>query len=148
MAFKEYGYNVSQGRIVKETYGLIANVPAVTGYAITKNLQRDWVDDSGVPFSVRVEGLYDFDAGIVGITDADIVQALNNERPIIMGTSSHAVLLVAVAYVPSPQGIRIVNAGVADPWPGVGLRGPHSPADLVPMHRGGNLRYLCLPYVE
>lgn len=83
MAFAQYGYSISQFQIVAETYGVVANIPAVTGYAISKNLQRDWVDDSGQSFSVEIDGLYDFDAGIMGITDNDIVGALDAGRPII-----------------------------------------------------------------
>ncbi|OCJ66290.1 hypothetical protein A6U97_26525 [Agrobacterium tumefaciens] len=147
MAFANYGYSVAQERIVENTYGIIGNIPAVTGYAISKNLQGDWVDDNGTNFSVEIAGLYDYDAGIMGITDQDIVQALDEEHPIIMGTANHAVLLVSVAYVPSPIGPKVTNIGLADPFPGIGLRGPQSPADMVAMHLGGNLRYLCLPRV-
>lgn len=148
MAFAHYGHAVSQQRIVAETYGIVENIPAITGYAISKNLQRQWVDDDGDDFSVEIEGLYDFDAGIIGITDASIVNALDGERPIIMGTRYHAVLLLAVGYVSTNMGPQIVDARVADPFPGIGIRGPQTPADLVPMHRGGNLRYLCLSNIH
>lgn len=148
MAFAHYGYKISQDRIVSETYGVVANIPAITGYAISKNLQRDWEDDSGDSFFVEIEGLYDFDAGITGITDIDIINALDDERPLIMGTQSHAVLLVSIAYYKTPTGPMIGNIGVADPWPGIGIRGPYSPLDFRPMHLGGNLRYLCLPRIS
>lgn len=148
MAFAHYGYSVSQARIVEETYGFVGNIPAVTGYAISKNLQRDWKDDSGQEFSVEIEGLYDFDARLFGITDSQIVAALDDERPLILGTQSHAVLFTAVQYVPTPVGPKIVDLRVADPYPGLGIHGPNSPLDMVPMHMGGNLRYLCLPRVS
>jgi nuclear transport factor 2 (NTF2) superfamily protein len=148
MVFAHYGYSVSQARIVEETYGVVENIPAVTGYAISKNLQRDWEDDSGREFAVEIDGLYDFDAGLLGITDRQIVMALDEERPLILGTQSHAVLFTAVQYVPTSVGPKIVDLRVADPFPGMGLHGPRSQADMVPMHMGGNLRYLCLPRVS
>jgi hypothetical protein len=53
-------------------------------------------------------------------------------------------VLTAVAYAP---GGNIVNVGFADPWPGMGIRGPHSPFEGRAMHAGGEMRYLCLPRV-
>lgn len=147
MVFRHYGYRVSQERIVRETYGVVGNIPAVTGFAISKNLDREWQDDEGQSFSVEIEGLYDADAGIMSLTNGDIVDALRDERPLIIGNRSHAMVMTAVAYVPYPGNPQIFNFGVADPFPGAGLHGAQ-PRELYPMHMGGDLRYLCLPRVQ
>jgi len=144
MVFRYYGYQVSQQTIVQQTYGFVGNIPAVTGMAITRNLNRTWTDETGRRFRVSVRGLYDADANILGITDPQIVNALMNEQPLLFGNRSHAMVLVSVAYTP----MQIVNVGFADPWPGNGLRGPVNPREGLAMHRGGEMRYLCLPRVE
>ncbi|NVK20608.1 MAG: C39 family peptidase [Methylocystaceae bacterium] len=146
MVFRYYGYHVSQPDIVRETYGHVGNIPAVTGLAISRNLQRSWKDSFGNYFSVEIEGLYDFDLGITNISDSQIISAMNSERPIVIGTTSHAMVLTAVAFDRKFDPPRIVNIGFADPWPyGPSLRGGQ--IEGVPMHRGGMMRYLCLPRV-
>lgn len=145
MVFGHYGYHVGQDRIVKEAYGSIVNMGAV-GTTITKQLNRVWVDDTGKKFKVEVEGLYDFDMGVVGITNPQIVDALKAERPLLFGNMTHAMMQFSVAYFPTPQGPNIVNIGFADPWPGNGLRGP-MPGEAYPRHMGGGMRYLALPKV-
>lgn len=144
MIFGFYGYRVPQQAIVQATYGSVVNMPAVTGYVISRNLNRDWIDQSGRRFRVQIEGLFDVDAQIMGLNNLQIVSALAGNRPLLMGNTSHAMVLFSAAYVPPAN---IVNIGLADPWPGIGFRGPQSPAEMVPMHMGGALRYLCLPRI-
>ncbi|MCQ1850990.1 papain-like cysteine protease family protein [Neorhizobium galegae] len=147
MIFAFHGYRVSQREIVKAVYGREVNLPAMAGRTISSQLSRDWVDNDGLEFSVEIEGLYDFDAGITGLTNSMIIDALNDERPLIMGTRSHAMVLTSIAYVPVPGNPQIFNIGLADPWPGAGLRGARNRGELYPMHLGGDLRYLALPKV-
>jgi hypothetical protein len=66
MIFRFYGYNVPQPAIVQQTYGAVTNMPAVTGYVISQNLNRNWVDQNGKHFHVQIEGLYDADAVFSG----------------------------------------------------------------------------------
>lgn len=146
MVFANYGYHVSQDRIVKEAYGGIVNMGAM-GTTISKQINRVWTDDSGKKFKVEIEGLYDFDMGVVGITNPQIVNALKAEHPLIFGNKTHAMMQFSVAYIPSPMGPQIVNVGFADPWPGNGLRGPMYPGEALAMHAGGAMRYLALPKV-
>lgn len=148
MIFAYYGYRVSQEQIVTATFGRLVNLPAFTGAVISQNLNRVWVDAGGQRFRSEIRGLYDFNGGILALNDQDIVGALAGERPLLLGNTSHAVVLTAVAYQQTGFGPRIFNIGVLDPWPGVGLRGAQSPAELVPMNRGGGLRYLALPLVR
>jgi hypothetical protein len=145
MVFKHYGYVVSQERIVNEALGAVWNV-GVTGIQISQQLSRDWVDDNGSHFSSYFDGVYDLDAGVMALTDQMIIDALSMERPLILGTRSHAMVLVAVKYVPSAYGPEIIQAGLLDPWPGKGWR-MSQPSEIRPMHRGGDLRYLVIPSI-
>jgi hypothetical protein len=144
MIFHFYGYQVSQPVIVRSTYGVVANIPAVTGLSISQNLNRNWRDQNGKQFQVQIEGLFDVDANIVALDNSQIVDALANERPLLFGNKSHAMVLTAIDYVPPTN---IVRAGFADPWPGKGLRGLENPLEMVAMQLGGGMRYLCLPRV-
>jgi hypothetical protein len=147
MVFAQYGYHVSQDRIVKDVYGSVVNMPALSGSVISKELSHSWTDDNGKKFNIAVVGLYDFDAGQLGITNAQIVGALKDGRPLVYGNQTHAMMLFSVAYAKTPMGPNIYNAGFADPWPGKGLRGPAYPGEMFPMHLGGAIRYLALPKV-
>lgn len=148
MIFAQYGYEVSQRRIVKAVYGVEINMPALSGGVISKQLSRSWTDDNGQKFNVRIEGLYDFDAQQLGLTNAQIVSALKGGRPLVYGNQSHAMMMFSVAYANTPHGPNIFNAGFADPWPGRGLRGPDHPGEMFPMHMGGAIRYLALPKIS
>lgn len=148
MIFAYYGYRVSQEQIVFATFGRLENLPAFTGAVISRNLNRVWDDANGRRCRSEIRGLYDFNAGVAALSNQDIISALGQERPLLLGNTSHAVVLTAVAYQPTGFGPRVFNIGVLDPLPGQGLRGAQSPAELVPMHQGGGLRYLALPVVR
>jgi hypothetical protein len=48
----------------------------------------------------------------------------------------------AIQYFATPYGPQIVSIGVFDPWPGTGARGL-TPAEMMPAHMGGSLRFLA-----
>jgi hypothetical protein len=148
MIFKYYGYEVSQQQIVEAVYGATVNLPALAGAMISQQLNREWVDARGRRFRSTMQGLFDADAGVLTLNNQEIVQALASERPFLLGNTTHAVVLTAVGYFATPMGPNIFNIGVLDPWPGIGMRGAQSPAELVPMPYGGALRYLALPLVQ
>ncbi len=147
MIFAFYGYDVPQEAIVTAVYGRLDNLPAKSGATITAELNRDWADAHGKQFQVQMQGLYDLDAGILGLNNAQIVDALQSERPLLMGNATHAIVQVSAAFIPTPMGPNVVNCGFIDPYPGIGLRPPSNPAEMIPMHMGGQLRYLALPVV-
>ncbi|WP_085780275.1 papain-like cysteine protease family protein [Rhizobium sp. NXC14] len=147
MIFSYYGYSVSQQRIVSEAFGSPLNLPA-NGTLISAQLSKEWTDDDGRTFSAELEGVYDVDTGTLGITNSMIVDALSSERPLLMGNVSHAMVLVSAAYMPTSPEPTVVNVGLLDPYPGMGARGAQGPAEMVPMHMGGALRYLALPRIE
>jgi hypothetical protein len=109
---------------------------------MARQLNRQWTDDYNMRFTARVNGLYDADAGILGLTNAQIVNTLANDNPLVIGARSHAMVLTAVTYYDTIAGPNVVAAQVFDPWPGIGMRALQSD-ELVPMHLGGSLRFLA-----
>lgn len=142
MLFRSYGYNVSQARIVQETFGTLVNMPAGSGAVISKQINRQWRDDQNRNFRSSLVAAYDFDFGIAAINNTFLVNNLDQNQPLIYGNKSHAMLLTRVEYIPTPAGPRIIAAGVLDPWPGNGARGL-SQGELHPVHLGGEMRYLA-----
>lgn len=140
--FAYHGHPVSQSRVVTDAYGTPVNMPAVAGIVMARQLNRQWTDDFNVRFTARVNGLYDADAGILGLTNAQIVNTLANDNPLVIGARSHAMVLTAVTYYETIAGPNVVAAEVFDPWPGVGMRALERD-ELVPMHLGGSLRFLA-----
>jgi hypothetical protein len=142
MVFAFHDHLVSQARIVSDVYGAPENIPAQTGIVIANELNRCWADDYGATFQSQLTGAYDFDAGVNALTNAMIVGELDQDRPLVIGNRTHAMVLTAVQYYPTPGQPNIVAGGVFDPWPGIGARGLTT-AELYPMHVGGDLRFLA-----
>lgn len=142
MVFAHHGYQVSQQRIVTDVYGSPENLPAMAGIVIANQLNRCWVDDFGDSFQSTVTGAYDADYGVYALTNQQIVYELDQDRPMVIGARTHAMVLTAVQYYRTPQGPNIVAAGVFDPWPGVGARALATD-ELYPVHLGGSLRFLA-----
>jgi hypothetical protein len=107
--FHYYGHPVSQERIVKEAYGKIVNMPG-TPQAILGALNRVWIDDNGGRF--RASG----DTRSASIVTA--AQDLANDKPLIIGSRGHAMVLTDLVYTRDHDGRgRPQSATVRDPWP-------------------------------
>ncbi|HTI58786.1 papain-like cysteine protease family protein [Mucilaginibacter sp.] len=107
--FNYYGHNVSQERIVGETFGRIENVPGSPN-AILSALNKNWTDDDGNDFSVR--------ATTIAVTPAAAAQDLAADHPLIIGTLGHAMVLTALEYDHDAYGRgNVTVATVRDPWP-------------------------------
>ena len=144
MLFRYYGFPVSQQRIVSDAYGAPVNVPAGAGFVIAQQLNRHWIDDRGRRFRSQLRAAFDADAGVSTLDNAAVVRALDDGHPLIVGARSHAMVLTAAEHQPGP---RILRLGVFDPWPRRGARGL-SADEMVPMPRGGSLRFLALAEVR
>jgi hypothetical protein len=142
MLFAFHGHAVSQARIVSDVYGTAANIPAGSGITIANQLNRNWIDDAGAPFTALLTGAYDADARVNTLTNQKIVSELDQDQPMILGARTHAMVLTAVQYYVTPGGPNIIAAGVFDPWPGVGARGLQMD-ELYPIESGGSLRFLA-----
>jgi len=147
MLFAASGRQVDQKRIVQEVYGGLYNLPAISAAQIASLTNRDWIDDFGVPVSARLTAAYDFNAGVLNINDAMIVDALQAEQPMIICTRHHAMLLTAAEFTMGPNGPIILRMGVFDPWPTRGARGADYPTEFLAAHRGGDLIYIGLTQI-
>lgn len=151
MIFRANKFIVPQERFVEAVYGRLLNLPAFAGYAISQQISREWTDLYGKRCRAEIKGLYDHDAGIHNITNAQIVDALSAGHPLILCNMSHAMVLGIVDYFPGPQPL-FHAAGLIDPWPYQnpwegGTHGLNDLADLVPIEAGGHMRYLALPVI-
>ena len=131
---------MAQHRIVTEVYGGPVNMPALAGIVMASQLNRAWIDDNGRPFRARVTGAYDAQAGVMALNNQMIAGELDQNRPMIIGTASHAVVVTAVEFVATMAGPNVTAVGVFDPWPGRGSRAL-APAEMVPVHMGGALQF-------
>lgn len=122
MVFAYYGHPVSQERIVAEAYGRIVGMPAQP-WTMLQSLNREWEDDRGRTFRC------DSSSGMTDVVSA--ARDLADEKPLIIGTHGHAVVLTGLEYwapwVRGPYGpttgnVAINLAQVQDPWPGRGQR--------------------------
>jgi len=120
MVLNYYGVSITQPQIVARTYGVdpFGNLPNWSGnfQAITANLNNWNFDNMGSQYSVS-SSVYP------GAPRPDVlVNELSNGHPIMIGyksgpNSGHAVVITAVDFTPTPQGIRINSIVVRDPWP-------------------------------
>lgn len=138
MIFRYNGHPVDQGRIVEATYDRRINLPSGNGINMSKQINREWVDDNGKRFVARLTAAFDPMAGFNSMNNEFIVNELDKERPIIVGSGTHAMVGTAVAYYKTTAGPYIVNVGVFDPWPGAGMRGLTG-CDIVPINN------VCVP---
>lgn len=115
MIFASKGYVVAQERIVAQAYGAPVNLPAY-GVTMAQALNRGWIDDSGRSFRSVLTGVFDYHAGVVSLTNAGIVASIQSGTPVIIGTGSHARVLIAVDYQTVPGGPNIVGGTVFDPF--------------------------------
>lgn len=121
MIFEYYGHDISQARIVQETFGTIINMPAQPEQILLA-LNRGWTDDSDVEFQVVAE-----------TNDANPITAsqdLGSDMPLIVGALGHAMVLTALTYNRDNYGNgQVIDAVVRDPWPSNGRRRSLTPQE-------------------
>ena len=76
MIFGFYGHPLEQRRIVRAVYGSDVNLPALNGYTVAAQLNRNWKDDNDRHFKSRLKAAFDAQAYVVAIDNAMIVNAL------------------------------------------------------------------------
>jgi len=126
---------------VSEVYGAPGDYTSGAYSNVAQLLNRSWVDDNGVAFTSSVQGLFDAMAGVDTVDNAELEQALRGDNPIVMGTTSHAMLILNMSY--SSCTGTVESVGVFDPWPGMGLR-YLSEAEATPVSNGGTLAFLAI----
>lgn len=123
MIFAYHGYDVPMDDIVQQTYGSKANLPAESK-VLTRLLSQRWRDRRGREFNSRCEVLWQAGTGGVDFPAAVAARYLAENKPLIIGTHQHAMLLSALAFTHSgdPASMQITQAVVRDPAPGMGRR--------------------------
>lgn len=122
MVFAHYGYKVPQEGIVRQHFG-DATDKAVSGRDITSLLEAPWTDGRGRPFAANAS-VADAPDKRPAPAHEIMVSELTAQRPLLIGVSEHAMVLVRVEYerVAGQSGVRITGGTVIDPMPGRGLR--------------------------
>ena len=110
MIFGYYNRPVRQERIVQEAYGRIVDMPA-DPVQILSAVNRPWRDDHGKPFQGRGEAL--------PIDPSLAKRYMANEKPLIIGTLGHAMVLTALSWAQDKGGQQqLTGMVVRDPWIG------------------------------
>lgn len=143
MIFGYHGHPIAQETIVVATYGAVVCLPAFYGITMAQDLNRSYVDNNGQTFRSTVTGAYDYDAGVRALSNAMIVRELQNNRPLLYGNLSHAMVLFSVDYRGNEFAPDIVGGRVVDPWPTAQRVRALTPAELVAADLGGHLRFLA-----
>lgn len=141
--FAYHGHRVSQARIVTEVYGSPVNMASGDYSNMARLLNRTWRDDDGRAFGSRLVAALDVMNGINSINNDEIRDALEDDRPLIIGTTSHAMLVVGMTY--TEIGGRVASVSrvrVYDPWPGQGFRDAR-PEEITPAPLGGTLMFVA-----
>ena len=133
MIFAHYGYRVPQEEIVKDGYGVAANLPAPSGQAMTNALSRAWVDEDDKAFQGKALAS-DLLSRQHEVSNQQVLAELVAGRPLLVGALGHAVVLVGLRYERSDRGqVRIIGGTVIDPQPGRGIR-PLMAAEMHPTY--------------
>lgn len=122
MVFEYWGHAITQQEIVRQTWGVIANMPAQP-LDIVRDLNRSWKDRNGNAFAVQGD--------VFSANGATAAQDLAAEMPLIIGSMGHAMVLTAVSYNRAANGQgQVTGAIVRDPWPGNGGKRQLSPMEV------------------
>lgn len=133
MIFAHHGYRVAQEEIVKDGYGVVTNLPAPSGEAMTHALSRRWIDQDARPF-LGMAIASDTLARKFQVSNHKVIAELAAGRPLLLGAVSHAVVLVGLRYERLASGaLRITGGTVIDPQPGRGIR-PMLRAEMRPTY--------------
>lgn len=147
MICRWHGYPLSQRSIVERVFGGIVNMPG-DDRVLTSSLNSAWTDDNGRPFRISAE-VFSPALGLAQVLNDRVVEDLQNDRPMLNGSRSHATVVARVDYTPAQAGAQptVHRVHVIDPWPG-GAQPPQyarflDPDEIVSALAGGSLRYLA-----
>ncbi|MDX1500810.1 MAG: papain-like cysteine protease family protein [Thermoanaerobaculia bacterium] len=123
--FRYHGYPVSQSTIIRAHHGWDVNMRGGPYSTLSRTVNGTrWRDSQGRQFVARTEGIFDYYAGRGELSNSDVVAQLQYNRPLIVGTRSHAMVIFRMEYLYNRylDSIRPKVVHVWDPWPGVGFR--------------------------
>jgi len=127
MVFAHHGLSVTQGELVLRQFGSLVD-RAISGSTITRLLAAGgWRDRGGRGF-LSTATVSDKTSGRFQLGDQTVVSELAQDRPLILGSDGHAVVLVRVEYERAGKhALRITGGTVIDPMPGRGVRALMAP---------------------
>lgn len=133
MVFDFYHHSVDQKRIVKETWGVVTDMPGAPA-GILRDLNREWKDDNGKGFVCRGDMLS------VNLNTA--IKDLQDGHPLIIGAIGHATVLTAVTCAVDTYTTKfaIQQVVVRDPWPGNGGRRLLTPVEWANINFAARIR--------
>lgn len=122
MVFEYYHHSVGQQRIVKETWGTVANMPGMPA-DIMRDLNKRWIDEAGHAFDCKGD--------VISANANTAIEDLIDDHPLIIGAMGHATVLTAIVSEvdTATSQYEIQQVIVRDPWPGSGGRRLLSPME-------------------
>jgi hypothetical protein len=133
MVFEYYHHAIDQQRIVKETWGTVADMPGMPR-DIFRDLNKRWTDDAGKVFECQGD-VYSANANTA-------IQDLIDDHPLIIGALGHATVLTAIISQvdTATSQYEIQQVIVRDPWPGRGGRRPLTPMEWASINFAARIR--------
>jgi len=133
MVFEFYHHPVDQRRIVKETWGVVTDMP-VAPESILRDLNREWKDESGKRFVCHGDMLS------VNLNTA--IKDLQDGHPLIIGALGHATVLTAMTAAVDTVTTQYViqQVIVRDPWPGDGGKRQLTPMEWASINFAARIR--------
>ena len=107
MVFAYHGHDVSQEEIVTAVYGRPVNLPGQP-FHILMGLNKRWRDRNGITFRSS--------ATRIGVDPVAIAKEMQSNRPVIIGTHNHAMVVTIMNYTGNQYGQLLgLDVWVADP---------------------------------
>ncbi len=133
MVFEYYHHAVDQQRIVKETWGTVADMPGMPR-DIFRDLNKRWTDDAGKAFQCQGD--------VYSVNVNTAIQDLIEDHPLIIGALGHATVLTAIISQvdTATSQYEIEQVIVRDPWPGRGGRRPLMPMEWASINFAARIR--------
>ena len=133
MVFAYYKHVIDQERIVKETWGTVANMPGLPR-DILRDLNKRWTDDAGHSFQCQGD--------VYSVNVNTAVQDLIDDHPLIIGALGHATVLTAITSEVDTvtAQFEIQQVIVRDPWPGSGGRRLLTPREWASINFAARIR--------
>jgi hypothetical protein len=153
MIFASHGHPVEQTRIVRRIFGGLVchgagSSPSTAAATMDSVLSGKWVDDNGNGFNSTVIGVYDVANGVNALDNAEMINELSGNNPLLYANRTHAMVIVDVDYFATPIGPNVREVGVLDPWPYSPSYHYLSPAEMVPVQMGGQLTYVAAVHIQ
>jgi hypothetical protein len=146
MVCRFHGFHLSQKSIVTRVYNGSVNMPG-DDRVLTAALNNVWQDDDGRHLRISAD-VFSPMLRQSNLNNQRVVDDLKNDRPMIVGSRTHTMVVARVDYIPQPGNQpQIGRVHVIDPFPRAAPPPQHArfleADEMVPIINGGSLRYLA-----